>query len=96
MQQRLDFNVNDVEFLWEIFGYGVDYGQLLMEQEREGEEWFDAFNCAVIARKTAMPTPLAERRKLHSEAWFNAKKEGLNNFLEIIAKLKTGGEKCVK
>ena len=65
----------DVITAFKIFNYGVDYGQLLMEQERESEEWADAFNCCLVSRKTAMPAMPIERRQAHSEDWKQAKKK---------------------
>lgn len=65
---------------FDIFGWGVDYGQLLMEEERDTEDWADAFNCYFVARKTAMPSNPIPRRQPHSEKWRNAKKQGWENF----------------
>lgn len=74
----------DIATAFKIFNYGVDYGQLLMEQERESEEWADAFNCCLVSRKTAMPAMPIERRQAHSEDWKQAKKKSVLAFKELI------------
>lgn len=75
-----------------IFNYGVDYGQLLMERERESEEWADGFNCCLVARKTAMPAMPIERRRCHSEKWITAKKKSFEKFQDLILKIAKKGE----
>ena len=67
--------------LWNIFYWGVGYGQLLMEEERESEEIFDAFICASHARKTSMKSNSVQRRQIHSEKWFEAQREGYQKWL---------------
>ena len=74
--------------LFDIFCYGVDYGQLLMEQERENEGFFDAFLGTVFDTKFSMPMAQTQTRQVHSEKWFNAKKKSLNEFQELMIKLK--------
>ena len=66
-----------------IFEWGVDYGQLLMEEERDSEEWADAFQGAIILNKYCMPSQIAPRRQPHSEAWRNAKKESYMKFMKF-------------
>lgn len=68
----------------DIFSWGVDYGQLLMEEERESEDWADAFNCYLVARKTAMPSNPIPRRQPHSEKWLNAKRESFKKFQNYL------------
>lgn len=75
-----------------IFNYGVDYGQLLMERERESEEWADGFNCCLVARKTAMPAMPIERRRCHSEKWITAKKKSFEDFQDLLLKIAKKGE----
>lgn len=70
-----------------IFNYGVDYGQLIMEQERENEGWSDAFNCSLVSRKTAMPSMPIERRYVHSEDWKQAKKKSIIAFKELMLEI---------
>lgn len=70
--------------LFEIFSWGVDYGQLTMEEEREQEEWADAFQGVIIDKKYSMPSQPAPIRKLHSEQWFKAKKEGFKKFQNFL------------
>ena len=73
--------------VWKIFCWGVDYGQLTMERERENEELFDAFICYNTARKTAMPSNYAPRRQAYSEKWFSAKQKSYKDFIELISNL---------
>lgn len=68
------------------FPGGVDYGQLLMEEERDTEDCADAFNCYFVARKTAMSSVPIPRRQPHSEKWRNAKRESFNKFKDYILK----------
>lgn len=70
--------------LFEIFSWGVDYGQLTMEEEREQEEWADAFQGVIIDKKYSMPSQPAPRRLLHSEKWFNAKRESFKKFQNFL------------
>lgn len=78
--------------LFEIFSWGVDYGQFTMEEEREQEEWADAFQGVIIDNKYSMPSQPAPRRQLHSAKWLNAKRRGLKNF-EMFMIEKYFGEK---
>ena len=75
------------DLLFEIFEYGVDYGQLLMEEERESESWFDAFIGYSSAKKYNAPSPPTKTRQVHSEKWFKVKRESKIKFFEIINKL---------
>ena len=88
----------DAKFIQEIFYLGVDYGQLLMEEEREGEERYDAGLCVFGARKFCVPTLPAKRRRIHSEQWIKARRDSLHKFLSIYGSLKeaesTPGIKC--
>lgn len=77
----------NIKQAFEIFKWGVDYGQLLCEMEREKEEWADAFSCYVHDKKTTMPNYPIERRKLHSENWINAKKQSYKKFLDYVTQL---------
>lgn len=70
--------------IFEIFSWGVDYGQLTMEEEREQEEWADAFQGHIIDKKFSMPSVPAPRRQLHSDEWFNAKREGFKKFKNFM------------
>lgn len=70
--------------LFDIFLWGVDYGQLTMEEEREQEEWADAFQGCIIDQKFSMPSMPAPRRQLHSDKWFNAKRESFKKFKSFI------------
>ncbi len=74
--------------LFDIFRMGVDYGQLLMEQEREGEGVFDAFMGKVFDDKFAMPMAQTQTRQVHSKEWFAAKTKSMRRFQELYMKLK--------
>lgn len=77
----------DIATAFTIFNYGVDYGLLIAERERENEEWADGFNCCLVARKTAMPAMLIERRQAHSEDWKQAKLNSLTAFKTLLSGL---------
>jgi hypothetical protein len=70
-----------------VFAWGMDYGQLLMEQERDGEAFFDAAQCAAVSRRTCLPTEPAERRRPHSEAWRQTKGEGFKKFVDLMVEI---------
>ena len=73
--------------LFDAFCYGVDYGQLLMEEERDSEDTFDAFLCSETGRKYTIPSPQAKRRQPHSDKWREAKKESYNKFQSLLKTL---------
>lgn len=70
--------------LLEIFKLGVDYGQLLMEEERDSEDLADAFQGHIVDSIYSMPSQQAPRRQPHSDAWRKAKIESKNKALAII------------
>ena len=74
--------------LFDIFCMGVDYGQLLMEEERDNEEWADAFNGFLVDQRCSMPSNELPRRKPHSDEWREAKRSSYKNFLDLVAKSK--------
>ncbi|MFV0501703.1 MAG: hypothetical protein ACK5MH_08965 [Bacteroidales bacterium] len=74
--------------IFDIFCMGVDYGQLLMEQERDSEDWADAFQGCIISDKYSMPSQIAPRRQPHSDKWREAKLNSYKKFLDIIAQSK--------
>lgn len=55
--------------LADCFKWGVDYGLLLAEQERDSEDLLDAVVCASFARRMNIPSSFAQRRQPHSAAW---------------------------
>lgn len=69
--------------IFKIFCWGVDYGQLLMEEERDGEEFADAFQGMIISEKYNSPAQISPRRQSHSEKWRNAKRNSYKEFLEL-------------
>ena len=72
----------------DIFSLGVDYGQLLMEEERESEGMFDAFLGKAFDDKYSMPMAQTQTRQVHSKKWFKAKRKSQKEFFEIIKALK--------
>lgn len=85
-----------INLIREAFLCGVDYGQLLMEEERDSEGVADAFQGVIISAKYSMPSAEAPRRQSHSEAWRNAKKESVEKYIEILTNLSvisTGSKK---
>lgn len=73
------------EQLFDIFSWGIDYGQLTMEEEREQEELADAFQGVIIDAKYSMPSQPVLRRQVHTEKWFNAKRKSITKFLDFMA-----------
>lgn len=82
----------DIATAFTIFNYGVDYGLLIAERERENEEWADAFNCFLFSQKTAMPAIPLERRRCHSGKWITAKKKSFEDFQDLLLKVAKGEE----
>lgn len=78
--------------LMQIFQWGVDYGQFLMEQERDSEDLTDAFQGVIIDNKFSMPSNPAPRRLPRSESWRKAKLESLYYALEVIGFAKQSNE----
>ncbi|MDD2192657.1 MAG: hypothetical protein PHO12_08995 [Bacteroidales bacterium] len=74
--------------IFDVFCMGVDYGQLLMEQERDNEEWADAFNGFLVDQRCSMPANELPRRQPHSEKWREAKLNSYKKFLELVAQSK--------
>lgn len=74
------------EILMQIFKLGIDYGMLLMELERDGEELSDAFQGVIIDEKWSLPSAEAPRRLPHSDEWRETKLDSLYKALEIIGK----------
>lgn len=74
--------------LFEIFTWGVDYGQLLMEDERDNEDLYDAFQGSIVDRKYGAPAEIAQRRQPHSDKWRYAKKKSYMDFMNLLADTK--------
>ena len=70
--------------LMRCYSSWVSYWQLIMEQEREREELWDAFNSVIFAGKFAMPSGPMESRQLHSKKWFDCKIREWQEYIEII------------
>lgn len=77
----------DVETAFRIFKWGIDVGQLFAEQERENEEFGEAWKGYAVARRTAMPMQGSTRRQLHSEKWFEAKRASLQAFQSYLGEI---------
>lgn len=85
--KEITLNQDDfINLLFDCYTSWVSYWQLLMEEERESEELFDAFNWSVFAKKFYMPTYPVERRQLHSEKWFEVKRKEAKDFYELVKK----------
>jgi len=78
--------------LYQVYHWGAMEGQLLMEEERENEEIFDAFICVHSGKKYGVPSAPARRRQIHSEKWFAAMRKAKTEFNEFIMGKITGGE----
>lgn len=74
----------DIITAFKIFEWGFDYGLLKAEEERESEEWADAFNMYLVDNKTSMPAQPVERRRLHSDKWFEVKRKSFEKFKEFL------------
>lgn len=75
-----------LDLMLECYSSWISYWQLIMEQEREQEELFDAFNWSFKSKKFAMPSYPIERRQLYSENWFNVKTKESKNIYTLIKK----------
>jgi hypothetical protein len=73
-----------IDELYDVYFWGASEGQLLMEEERENEELFDAAVCSAGSRKLCVPTSPVRRRQVHSEQWFKAMREGKKNFKDFL------------
>ncbi|MFQ9854830.1 MAG: hypothetical protein ACLRXN_20625 [Bacteroides caccae] len=73
--------------LADCFKWGVDYGLLLAEQERDSEDLLDAVVCASFARRMNIPSSFAQRRQPHSAAWRKKMGSGMLKFIDLVAKL---------
>jgi hypothetical protein len=71
----------------QAFISGADYGLVLSEEERMSEEMFDGFQCFLASKKYAMPSCPAERRQIHSKKWFDAKKESVDKFNDLLKEI---------
>jgi hypothetical protein len=76
-----------IDDICKAFEWGIDYGLLLAEQERDGEDLLDALGCAGYARKRCAPSPDARRRQPHSAQWREAKKKAVLNFIDFCGRI---------
>ena len=65
------------------FEYGIDYGLLLAEQERDSEDMYDACQCSIYAKKMCRPSSLGQRRSARSNKWREAKQKSVIKFIEL-------------
>jgi hypothetical protein len=80
MADRITVSSDD---LWKAFCWGADYGQLLMEEERDMEDWADAFQGHIFDSKRCAPAQIAPRRQLMSDKWREAKRESKRKFFAL-------------
>jgi acyl-CoA reductase-like NAD-dependent aldehyde dehydrogenase len=73
-----------IEELYQVYFWGISEGQVIMEEERESEELFDAAVCAYGSRKYGIPTSPVRRRLVHSEKWFNAMRKDKADYISFI------------
>jgi hypothetical protein len=78
-----------IDEIWKIYFWGMSEGQLLMEEERDSEETFDAALCAIGSRKYGLPTIPVRRRQVYNEEWFEEMRKRKVEFAEFVkAKIK--------
>jgi len=82
-------NKKVIKLLWDAFSCGVDYGQLKMEEERDKEETFNGFLDVVHDKKFNIPIKSQQRRQIHSQKWFEAKRKSKKDFFNILENLLT-------
>lgn len=75
------------EKIWLAFEYGVDYGQLLMEEERLTDECIYACGSVNFAKKHCVPAQLLQTRQIHSDKWFKIKRASKKKFFELLKNL---------
>jgi len=83
MAEKITVTISE---LYDVYFWGMAHGQLLMEQERESEELFDAVVCYHSSRKYNVPSAPARRRQTHSDKWFEAMNKDVRSFKDFIAK----------
>ena len=75
------------ELAFEIYKMGIDHGQLMMEEERDSEDWSNAVRGVAHDMKFSMPLPTEVRREPHSEKWRNAKRASFDRFISVLAQI---------
>jgi len=73
-----------IDELYQVYFWGMSEGQVLMEEEREIEDMFDAAVCGYSGKKYCVPSAPARRRQIHSEKWFNAMRKAKTDFNSFI------------
>ena len=76
-----------IDSILRAFEYGVDYGLLIAEQERDSEDMFDAFQCGIYAKKMCRPSIPAQRRQPRSNEWREAMAESVPKFIDLCKEL---------
>ncbi len=79
---RLSLTLDQIN---DVFSWGADYGQFLMEQERDGEFAADVLGCWAYDQKHCMPSAPVERRQPHSDKWREVKRSGIMNYIHLLA-----------
>lgn len=75
------------DLLFSAYTSWISRWQLIMEEERESEEMFDWFMGVVWDNKYSMPIHPIERRRLHSDRWFEVKRKEAKDFYDIITSI---------
>ena len=71
--------------LLKAFEYGVDYGLLLAEQERDSEDMADSVACMMYSKKMCVPSTPIQRRQPRSDKWRLSKRQSVDNFIKLYA-----------
>ena len=74
----------NIDEICKVFTWGIDYGLLIAEQERDSEDMFDAAMCKVYSARFCAPSSIAPRRQAHSQEWRDAKKDAVINFVQFV------------
>lgn len=73
--------------LIKAYGYGIDYGLLKAEEERDIEDLFNAGLGVAYDDKMSMPLNATQRRQPHSDEWRQPKKKAECNLWNLIAEV---------
>jgi hypothetical protein len=77
--------------LFEIFCWGVDYGQLTMEEDFFDNNWADTMGIIVTDRKHSMNSQIIQRQP-RTDKWKDAKRKSYREFMDLLVKVKTSNE----
>ena len=78
------------ELLIKAYGFGIDHGLLLAEQERDSEDWGYAAANVGFSRNICRPLGADTRRQPRSQAWRDAMAESTIDFLKLCKEVYDG------